>query len=957
MTTENIDIRIREDGAVVVRRNIESIAPAAERSAGALDFLKKALLAIGGAAAAREVLRLADSYTTLLNRLRSTGLEAGNLTGVYQALLKVSNDTRSSVEGSIELYSRLASSSKELGVSQQQLIQFTTSLNQAVILSGASAIEAENAIIQLSQGLASGTLRGDELRSVMEQLPAVADVIAKSLGVTRDQLRKMGEEGKITGQVVLRAFEEARGELADRFAKTVPTLSQSFQVLRNNVIDFIGRVDASTGVTAALSKALYALAQNLDTVVLGVAGLVSGLVLLGGTQLLVGGVVRAVQALTVAVAANPIGALLVVLTSAIVTLTLFRDRILLGVDGVTTLGDLLRAFGEKVGAAFSAVADAAEALFGPLVKSVRDWFNATDISVAGILKLVAKAVDFFVGAWRGAVYATVAIFEGVPPALSDVFTRALNLVLSKIALFVNKAGELLSTVTEFAGLGKIASNFDFTLDNKDAGAAARLGSDIASAFSTGFNAATPAKDFLDSMFNRAVELGQNRKLEERLNAGSVSTEAGKAVKAPVDSKEIDKATNALRSLLNQILPSAGAVLELAKAQHTLNEAQRLGLITASENARYLELARRYYEDAINPLGKYNRELDEQIALLRVNSKEREVEAQLQSITKDLRQQGIDLTTAETAALREKLQLLRDTTLATQAQDQLLAASVGQRQAYVTQLQAINALLKDPASGFTQGDAATTVNNMAPDLFAGTQTAVDAQLASFQSMYDQIDALRQADLISEQTAATARTRIAIMQNEARLSGTKDFFGNLASLSSSGNKKIAAIGRAAAVTQATIDGVLAVQKALAAPPGWPYNAPQVIAVGISAAANVAKIAGFSEGGYTGDMGTGKIAGVVHGQEYVVNAEATSRNRSMLEAMNSGATIGATGQQNVSIVINTPPGTTAKSEERDTPDGKQIEITIAEVVVKQVRKGGMIADAMESQYGLNRATGTAR
>ena len=302
MTTENIDIRIREDGAVVVRRNIESIAPAAERSAGALDFLKKALLAIGGAAAAREVLRLADSYTTLLNRLRSTGLEAGNLTGVYQALLKVSNDTRSSVEGSIELYSRLATSSKELGVSQQQLIQFTTSLNQAVILSGASAIEAENAIIQLSQGLASGTLRGDELRSVMEQLPAVADVIAESLGVTRGQLRKMGEEGKITGQVVLRAFEEARGELADRFAKTVPTLSQSFQVLRNNVIDFIGRVDASTGVTAALSKALYALAQNLDTVVLGVAGLVSGLVLLGGTQLLVGGVVRGVAVGLVTVA-------------------------------------------------------------------------------------------------------------------------------------------------------------------------------------------------------------------------------------------------------------------------------------------------------------------------------------------------------------------------------------------------------------------------------------------------------------------------------------------------------------------------------------------------------------------------------------------------------------------------------------------------------------------------------
>lgn len=957
MTTETIDIRIREDGAVVVKRNIESIAPAAQRSAGAVDFLKKALLGIGGAAAAREVLRLADSYTNLLNRLRSTGLEAGNLTGVYQALLKVSNDTRSSVEGSVELYSRLAVSSKELGVSQQQLIDFTKSLNQAVILSGASATEANAAIIQLSQGLSSGTLRGDELRSVLEQLPAVADVIAKGLGVTRGQLRKLGEDGKITGQAVLKAFQDARGELEERFGKTVPTLSQSFQVLKNNFVDFIGRVDASTGITAAFSKAIFAIAKNLDTVVYAIVGLASGLLVLGSVQLAIAGVTRAVQALTVAVAANPIGALLVVLTSAIVSLTLFRDRILLGVDGVTTLGDLMRAFGEQVGKVFSTLGNAAETLFGPLIKSVRDWFSATDISVAGVLRLAAKAVDFFIGAWRGAVYATVAIFEGVPPALSDIFTRALNFILGKISLFVNKTGELLSSVTEFVGLGKIASNFDWTLTNKDAGAASRLGGDIASAFSEGFKAATPAKDFLDGMFNRAVELGQNRKLQEQANAGYVSSRAGTAVRTPVDGKEIDKATNALRALLNQILPSAGATLELAKAQRTLSDAQRLGLITAAQHTKYLELAKRYYEDAINPLGKYNRELDEQIALLRVNSKEREVESQLLSITKDLRQQGIDLTTAETTALREKLQLLRDTSIAQQAQDQLLAATVGQRQAYVDQLKAINALLSDPASGFTKGDAATSVNAMAPELFAGTQTAIDAQLASFQSMYAQIDALRQADLISEQTAAVARTRIAIMQNEARLAGTKDFFANLASLSSSGNKRIAAIGKAAAVAQATIDGVLAVQKALAAPPGWPYNAPQVIAVGISAAANVAKLAGFSEGGYTGNMGVGKIAGVVHGQEYVVNAEATSRNRATLEAMNSGATIGTSGQLNVGIVINTPPGTTARAEERDTPDGKQIEITIAEVVTKQVRRGGMIADAIESQYGLNRATGAAR
>lgn len=958
MTTETLDIRIREDGSVVVKRNIESIGGSAQKTSTAVDFLKRALVGLGGALAARELLRLVDSFTNLQNRLRATGLEGQNLTGVYQALLKVSNDTRSSVESSVELYSRLAISSKELGVSQQDLIGFTKSLNQAIILSGASAQEAQAGLIQLSQGLASGTLRGDELRSVLEQLPAVADVIAKQLGVTRGQLRKMGEDGKITARTVIDAFRNARAELEEKFGKTVPTISQSFMVLKNNFIDFVGRVDQATGASATLSKLLMALANNIDTVVYAVLSLVAGLVLVGGTQYVIAGVATAFKALTAAIAANPIGAFLILLTTVITALTLFRDKILVGIDGVTTLGDYMRALGELASQGFTAILDVAQATFGPLVGLAREWFSSVDISIIGIAKAVARGVDTILGVWRGAVYALVAIFEGVPPALSDIFTQALNTVLDKIGKFVNRAGELLSTVTEFAGLGKIASNFDFTIDNKDAGAAKRLGTDIAAAFNEGFGAAKPAQDFLDRLSNRAVELGQNRKLEERFAKGNVGTDAGKPAKLPVDQKEVDKATNALRALLNTILPSSGAVLELAKAQQTLNEAQKLGLISAEQNAKYLELAKRYYQDIINPLGKINRELDEQANLLRVSSHEREVETQLLAYTKDLQSQGITLTQAETVALREKLQALRDQNAVVAAQDQLLAQSVDARRAYVTQLTAIQNLLADTSSGFTQGDAATAINAMAPDLFAGTQVQLEAQIASFQAMYEQIDLLRQKDLISEETASVARTRVALMQNELRLKGTQDFFSNLASLSSSGNKRIAAIGKAAAVTQATIDGILAVQKALAAPPGWPYNAPQVIAVGVAQAANVAKLAGFEEGGFTGNFGRKTVAGMVHGQEYVVNADATRRNRAALEAMNAGADMRMNGSGNVEVFVNNySSNTQTTTKERETPNGRQIEVTIRDVVARDIRSGGPIASAAETQWNLNRAAGTVR
>ncbi len=278
MTTERIDIVIQETGSRVVKRSLADIGDTARSSSTGVDFLKRALAGLSVFLAVNKVRELADTYTNLQNRLRATGLEGDALAGVYGRLLKVANDTRSGLQGSIELYSRLAISAKELGVSQNDLIGFTKSLNQAITLSGASGQEAQAGLIQLSQGLASGTLRGDELRSVLEQLPAVADVIAKQLKVSRGELRKLGEEGKITAQTVIKAFQSAREELEQRFAKTVPTISQSFEVLKNNVIDLVGRLDAQTGASKRVSEGLIFVAKNLDDIALGM-GKVAGLVL------------------------------------------------------------------------------------------------------------------------------------------------------------------------------------------------------------------------------------------------------------------------------------------------------------------------------------------------------------------------------------------------------------------------------------------------------------------------------------------------------------------------------------------------------------------------------------------------------------------------------------------------------------------------------------------------------
>lgn len=236
-----------------------------ERRAGSLQStFKSAFAFVGIAAGLRQLFLLADSFTSIQNRIRTVTESTVELTDRTADLFGIAQRTRASFTSTTELYVRLTNATRELSVSQQTMLGVTESINQAVILSGASAIEAQAGIIQLSQGLASGALQGDELRSVLEQLPTVADVIAKSMGATRGELRDLGSQGKITAEIVLGAFKEAREELAERFANSVTTLGQAFTVFNNSIINFIGNLDSGTGVTAALASIVVTLGNNLQ---------------------------------------------------------------------------------------------------------------------------------------------------------------------------------------------------------------------------------------------------------------------------------------------------------------------------------------------------------------------------------------------------------------------------------------------------------------------------------------------------------------------------------------------------------------------------------------------------------------------------------------------------------------------------------------------------------------------
>jgi len=110
-------------------------------------------------------------------------------------------------------------------------LKFAETLNKGFVVSGASAAAAEGAITQLTQGIASGVLRGDEFNSVMEQAPVLAEMMAKEFGVTKGQLRSMAEEGMLSAEAVITAIMNQSKAIDAQFGKMPMTFGQGMTVI------------------------------------------------------------------------------------------------------------------------------------------------------------------------------------------------------------------------------------------------------------------------------------------------------------------------------------------------------------------------------------------------------------------------------------------------------------------------------------------------------------------------------------------------------------------------------------------------------------------------------------------------------------------------------------------------------------------------------------------------------
>ncbi|SMH62837.1 tape measure protein [Azospirillum agricola] len=259
-----------------------------------MGMLTSAALALTASLSTAKLVEYADAWSSTASRLRLVTNGADELHAAQQRLFEVAQRTRLSFEATTDTYARFARATQTLHVSGADLLRVTESINKAVAISGGPAASAEAALFQLGQAMASGVLRGEELNSVMEQTPRVAEAIAAGMGRTIGELRQLAEQGKLTADVVFKALLSQGAALDREFAQVTPTVASAFVTLQNAVQKYVGEADQSIGATRALAGSIDTLARNLDGVV-GVAGQVAlGLTAIGAARMIPSGM----QALT-----------------------------------------------------------------------------------------------------------------------------------------------------------------------------------------------------------------------------------------------------------------------------------------------------------------------------------------------------------------------------------------------------------------------------------------------------------------------------------------------------------------------------------------------------------------------------------------------------------------------------------------------------------------------------------
>ena len=235
------------------------------------------IAAIGAAVGAKELMGLSDSWTTLNNKVaavsQSTGMQARSMSD----LVKGADDARSGIEAYTDLYTKLMRSASGVAKNEEEIARATNIVSKAFVAGGAAASEQAASILQLGQALSSGVLQGDELHSLRENAPLLAEAIAKEFNTTVGGLKELGAAGELVTKRVFKALLSAEQDIEKQFDATNATMEDGYKRIKNALMLYVGIGGQTSGINQSITQGLIMIADNFNKVA-DVAAIVSGVI-------------------------------------------------------------------------------------------------------------------------------------------------------------------------------------------------------------------------------------------------------------------------------------------------------------------------------------------------------------------------------------------------------------------------------------------------------------------------------------------------------------------------------------------------------------------------------------------------------------------------------------------------------------------------------------------------------
>lgn len=931
------------------------------------------------------IAKTADHMQELNSQVKLVTSSHEEYVAVNERLHQMANKNLTDISATTGLYTNSARALSNLGKSQEEILKFTNAVSLAMGVGGKSASEQASAILQLGQAMQSGVLQGDEFRSLAENAPIILDLVAEKLGKTRAEVRELASEGAITSEVIYNALADATPKLQAMFDKMPVTMSQSFVVLSNNYKKFVDKfVNNTTGLSGVVAKSLLGIANNFETLakgavaVAGVAlvGLASKVTLTTTAFTALKAVMMTHPVLAVATAVLGVSSAFFGLNDVLDTTGLvFGELFGLVKTGLGGLADLAWAVGFNITNAFSDSNDKTS-------KSFFGFFDNTGKGFLGFLhgvtRIVATMSATFAGflTWIGngfwqALRGVASIFIWLKNKADSVVQSMVNGVLDGIDKVIDKVNALIGgansmlaktpleiqikpiSKTSYRYQANQSQSFDLT--------GKTLSEHIAPWVA---NANGGVDTMFAGLYSEQAKRNQQAQADSakatNANTKEQKGKKGKGGSGGKDKNPKQKTPEELAKIREQI--ELRFMDRYTKAKHELKKLleEIHGAGFDKKRATQLEKLAKYQFDEAQIYHKKSTDL--QLNAYRLSASER------LKIEKELAEHKINLDTQ--LSQQEKA-------IHYQAIEDKYAFDVEQyqmaQQKKVAEFDKAFEQIKNTGH-MAQYDDIMNQKRLSPNEYAQYQldkTHQDNKNDELARYHDLQKAINDKDETGNFVIDDFNERSRLLQEakrtheeqmyaitalytqkteqleEERLSKTLQAygttFGALAGLiKDHAGEQSKAYRAMFAVSKAYALADVGVKMGKAVADAWADPSATTIWQKL---ANVAKVSleqghvlsminaispkGFATGGYTGNMGINQVAGVVHGQEYVLNAKATKRiGVGNLERLNRGDGIGGhVNNINVHVTVNSD----GSNVQADTQMGK----TMGEAMVKIARQ----------------------